>query len=176
MRILMVSEDLPSPTGGGLAKHVLTLCKTFKQQGHYIDLMGSNEHAWPIDHPISSYAHHFYPELTGQYLGWKEIALGIFNPLKRTYTAKRFAYAIQRRASHYDVIHYHGHYPNLAAFIPSNVNFIQTRHDQGSECLTHIRFKKGTICNSIDASDCAGCRALHPNFLQKLISTLMKRF
>jgi glycosyltransferase involved in cell wall biosynthesis len=177
MRILMVSEDLPSPTGGGLAKHVLTLCKTFKQQGHYIDLMGSNEHAWPIDHPTSLYAHHFYPELTGQYLGWKEIALGIFNPLKRTYTAKRFAHAIQRRASNYDVIHYHGHYPNLAVFIPSKVNFIQTRHDQGSECLTHIRFKKGTICNSIDASDCAACRALHPNFLQKLISTLaVKRF
>jgi glycogen synthase len=91
---------------------------------------------------LHQYAHHFFPELTGQYLGWKEIALGIFNPLKRTYTARRFAHAIKRRAANYDVIHYHGHYPNLAAFIPSNVNFIQTRHDQGSECLTHIRFKK----------------------------------
>ena len=177
MRILMVSEDLPSPTVGGLAKHVLTLCKTFKQQGHYIDLMGSNEHAWPIDYPMSIYAYHFFPELIGQYLGWKEIALGIFNPLKRTYTAKRFAHAIKQRASNYDVIHYHGHYPNLAVFIPSHVNFIQTRHDQGSECLTHIRFKKGAICNSIDASDCAACRTLHPNFLQKFISTLaVKRF
>lgn len=177
MRILMVSEDLPSPTLGGLAKHVLTLCKTFKQHGHSIDLMGSNEHVWPIDQPISLYAYHFFPELTGQYLGWKEITLGIFNPLKRTYTAKRFAHAIKRRASSYDVIHYHGHYPNLAAFIPSKVNFIQTRHDQGSECLTHIRFKKGTICNSIDASACAACRTAHPNFLQKYISTIaVKRY
>ena len=177
MRILMVSEDLPSPTLGGLAKHVLTLCKTFKHQGHYIDLMGSNEHIWPTDDPTSHYAYHFFPELTGQYLGWKEIALGIFNPLKRTYTARRFAHAIKRRASNYDVIHYHGHYPNLAAFIPSHLNFIQTRHDQGSECLTHIRFKNGAICNSIDTSVCAACRTSHPNFLQKFISTLaVKRF
>lgn len=172
MRILMVSEDLPAHTLGGLAKHVLTLCKTFKQHGHQVDLIGNNDMAWSEDRPTSFYVNNFYPELKGQYLGWKEISLGIFNPLKRTHTAKNFARAIKLRASKYDVIHYHGHYPNIAKFIPNHINFIQTRHDQGSDCLTHVRFKNGAICNSIDAQDCAKCRTKQANWLQKAISTL----
>jgi glycosyltransferase involved in cell wall biosynthesis len=177
MRILMVSEDLPAQTMGGLAKHVLTLSKTLIQQGHQVDLMGNNDADWPLDLPASLYFSQFYGELKGQYRGWKEMQLGVFNPIKRTFTARRFAHAIKLKAQLYDVIHYHGHLPNIAKFIPSQINFIQTRHDQGSECLTHVRFKNGLICNTLSANTCASCRTARPNWLQQKISALaVKRF
>lgn len=177
MRILMVSEDLPASTMGGLAKHVLTLCKTLQQQGHEVDLMGNNDSKWPLGHVSENYFSHFYAELTSHNLGWKEMQLGIFNPLKRTYTAKRYAHAIKLRTKLYDVIHYHGHHPNIAKFISPQVNFIQTRHDQGSECLTHVRYKNGRICNALAEKTCATCRTPEPNWLQQQISAFaVKRF
>ncbi len=176
MRILMVSEDLPALTMGGLAKHVLTLCKALQQQGHVVDLMGNKEN-WPLDFDSKNYFSRFYPDLTSHNLGWKEIPLGLFNPLKRTYTAKRYAHAIKRRTNLYDVIHYHGHHPNVAKFIPREINFIQTRHDQGSECLIHVRYKNERICHALAAKVCATCRTSHPNWLQEKISELaVKRF
>lgn len=170
MRILMVSEDLPSPSLGGLAKHVLTLCKSLTSEGHQVDLMGNNDNIWPDHTHLSFFSGRFIGELRGQFEGWKEMRMGIFNPAKRSHIARRFAHVIKRYAKHYDVIHYHGHLPNIAHYIPSHINFIQTRHDQGSECLMHIRFKRGAICENTEASACAECRASQPNWIQKQLS------
>ena len=168
----MVSEDLPSAGMGGLARHVLSLSRALVAAGHEVDLMGND------DIPISAaggdfdFEGHFFPELSGQFDGWKEMTLGVFIPPKRSAIARRFARAILRRAPHYDAIHYHGHLPNIARHIPSGVNFIQTRHDQGSDCLIHTRFKRGRICRSADARNCAECRTWQPNALQRTVSTI----
>jgi hypothetical protein len=69
------------------------------------------------------------------------------------------------------VIHYHGHLPNLAFHLPEHINFIQTRHDQGSDCLTHTRFKNNAVCTSIESTTCAECRSKYPNAIQRLVSS-----
>ncbi len=172
MRILMVSEDLPSAGMGGLARHVLSLSRALVAAGHQVDLMGND------DVPIAAAGEdfqidgRFFPELRGQFDGWKEMSLGLFMPPKRSTIARRFAKAVLRRAAHYDAIHYHGHLPNIARYIPPGVNFIQTRHDQGSDCLIHTRFKRGRICRTPDPRNCAECRSWQPNALQGVVSTI----
>ena len=42
MRILLASEDLPTPGMGGLARHVLALARALITDGHTVDLMGSH--------------------------------------------------------------------------------------------------------------------------------------
>jgi glycogen(starch) synthase len=175
MRILMVSEDLPAPSMGGLARHVLALCRALTHAGHHVDLMGNDDFAPEVALDAMNFGGQFFPELRGQFSGWKEMPLGVFMPLKRNLLARRFARAMQRRAGDYDVIHYHGHLPNVAYYLPPTVNFLQTRHDQGSDCLIHTRFRRGEVCNDMDPRACAGCRTHYPNGLQKAISSLAVR-
>jgi len=175
MRILMVSEDLPAISMGGLARHVLTLARALVEAGHQVDLMGNDDVSISEAGEEFDISGHFIPALHGQFEGWKELTLGCFVPFKRSVIAKRFAQAVLRRASHYDVIHYHGHLPNLAYFIPPEINFIQTRHDQGSDCLIHTRFARGQICRATDPAACAGCRTEQPNRLQRSLSALAVR-
>lgn len=170
MRILLVSEDIPAPAIGGLARHVLTLSRALQAAGHQVDLMGNDDFSPDTVEELRELSGSFYSELRGQFDGWKEMQLGLFMPPKRGWIARRFARAILRRASHYDVIHYHGHLPNVARFIPATVNFIQTRHDQGSDCLIHTRFRRGAICSDINPTACAGCRSWKPNWLQRTLS------
>ena len=172
MRILMVSEDLPTPAMGGLARHVLVLSRTLISAGHQVDLMGNDDYPPALSEGVRSFGGSFFPELRGQFDGWKEMRLGVFMPPKRSMIARRFAGAILRRANQYDVIHYHGHLPNIARYLPAELNFIQTRHDQGSDCLIHTRFARGRICRSTDPSDCASCRSWQPNRLQRNVSAL----
>jgi len=173
----MVSEDLPMPAMGGLAQHVLALCRALIAAGHHVDLMGNDDFHAEVAGEAMRFGGQFFPELRGQFSGWKEISLGVFMPGKRSLLARRFARAMQRRAADYDVIHYHGHLPNIAYYLPSSINFLQTRHDQGSDCLIHTRFRRGEVCNDMDPDACAGCRTHHPNSLQKCISALaVKRF
>ena len=175
MRILMVSEDLPAPAMGGLARHVLALCRALTDAGHRVDLMGNDDFPEAVTGDAMHFGGQFFPELRGQFSGWKEMTLGVFMPGKRSLLARRFARAMQRRAGDYDVIHYHGHLPNVAYYLPSAINFLQTRHDQGSDCLIHTRFRRGEVCNDLDPADCAGCRTHHPNWLQTRISALAVR-
>jgi len=170
MRILLVSEDIPAPAIGGLARHVLTLRSALQAAGHQVDLMGNDDFSPDMVEELRVSGGQFYGELRGQFDGWKEMQLGLFMPPKRGWIARRFARAILRRAADYDVIHYHGHLPNLARLIPATVNFIQTRHDQGSDCLIHTRFRRGAICSDISPSACAGCRSWKPNWLQRTVS------
>ena len=171
MRILLVSEDIPYPQMGGLAKHVLNLARALKRSGHEVDLLGGNKHPYEVTGQEGHFGGRFFGELDGHDVGWKEKKFGMFVPPRRTWVAKRFAKVILRHASNYDVIHYHGHAANLAYFIPPDINFVQTRHDQGSDCLLDTRFKDDQICASTNATDCAKCRAANPNLVQRTIST-----
>ncbi len=175
MRILMVSEDLPAVGMGGLARHVLALARGLTAEGHQVDLMGNDDVTPAQAGDEFALTGQFFPELRGQFDGWKEMQLGIFMPPKRSLIARRFARAILRRAPDYDVVHYHGHLPNIAYHLPPSVNFIQTRHDQGSDCLIHIRYKRGAICVSTNPTDCAECRTWQPNLSQKMLSALAVR-
>lgn len=166
----MVSEDIPTPGIGGLAGHTLALARALAADGHTVDLMGNDDYPPSENNELLQFGGHFFPDLHGQFTGWKEMQLGLFVPWKRIVAAKSFAMAILKRANEYDVIHYHGHLPNIASHLPDGINFIQTRHDQGSDCLIHTRFTRGQICNSINPRDCAQCRSKHPNFLQRTIS------
>jgi glycogen(starch) synthase len=170
MRILMVSEDIPMPGIGGLAGHTLALARALESAGHAVDLMGNDDYSPTKNNELLQLTGHFFPDLHGQFTGWKEMQLGLFMPWRRIVLAQRFAKAILKRAHDYDVIHYHGHLPNIANHLPDSLNFIQTRHDQGSDCLIHTRFIRGQICNSTNPHDCAGCRSKQPNFFQRTIS------
>lgn len=177
MRILMVSEDIPAPAMGGLARHALTLCRALHAAGHQVDLMGNSDFCLSKAGSDAQFDGEFFGELHGQFSGWKEMRLGMFMPPKRSRIAHRFARAILRRAASYDVIHYHGHLPNVAHYMPASVNFIQTRHDQGSDCLIHTRFRNGAICTDTDPRDCANCRSSRPNWLQRSVTAAaVKRF
>lgn len=175
MKILMVSEDIPFPSMGGLAKHALALGRAFGKAGHQVDFMGNAEQPFSPDDPELALPGRFFPELRGCQRGWKEKQLGCFIPFKRETIAKGMAQAILKRAVDYDVVHYHGHFPNLGAYIPAGVNFVQTRHDQGSDCLTHTRFRQGEVCKATDPGACAGCATTRPNAMQRYLSATAAR-
>lgn len=170
MRILIVSEDIPYPNMGGLAKHALTLARALVKDGHEVDLLGGDQHPIEVCGEEGRFGGRFFGELSGHHAGWKEISFGMFMPPKRSSIARRFAKTILRYAPRYDVIHYHGHIPNLARFLPARINFVQTRHDQGSDCFRHTRFRDDGVCESLDPADCAECIRKHPNALQRAVS------
>jgi glycosyltransferase involved in cell wall biosynthesis len=173
MRILLVSEDIPYPVMGGLAKHVLTLAKALVKTGHQVDILGGDQHPIEAAGEEGMFGGLFYGELKWHLAGWKERKIGAFLPMKRPWIAEKMAKCIISYASNYDVVHYHGHYPNIGKYIPQNINFVQTRHDQGSDCLTHSRLRNnGDVCTLLDSSDCAECICAQPNVIQRTISSL----
>lgn len=175
MRILLVSEDIPHATLGGLGKHVITLGNALIEAGHTVDLMGNTVHP-PSDKPGDvAFKGRFLPGLDPTGANWKEDRLGFFNYWRHAYQARRFARAILAVAHDYDVIHYHGHQPILANYIPKHINFVQTRHDQGSDCLIYTRFRNGEVCRATDPRACATCATPRPNPLQRALSTLSVR-
>jgi glycosyltransferase involved in cell wall biosynthesis len=157
MKILLVSEDIPAPALGGLGKHVVRLGNALIRSGHDVSLMGCSHRDYESNRVEVGFDGRFIPGFNLARTGWKEASFGTFIPYKRPAIAGRIARAILAHAGDYDVVHYHGHYPMVGRLMPESVNFVQTRHDQGSECLTHVRFRKGGVCNSIDPQDCAGC-------------------
>jgi glycogen synthase len=172
LRILMVSEDLPGTQIGGLGKHVVTLSNALLEEGHEVDIMGRSDrfHAGSADE--IGFRGRLLPGFAFARPGWKESQLGFFNPVKRPVFARRVARALMREAVKYDVVHYHGHLPMAGRYVPSGVNFVQTRHDQGSECVTHLRFKDEHVCETRDVRDCAACIHPAPNSLRRTVSGL----
>jgi glycogen(starch) synthase len=170
MRILIVTEDVPYPNMGGLAKHALTLAGALVQAGHEVDMLGGDQHPIEVCGDEGRFGGRFFGELNGQHAGWKEKSLGMYMPPKRSVIAGRFARIIMRHARNYDVVHYHGHVPNVAKYLPPDLNFVQTRHDQGSDCFAHTRFRGGKVCESADPLDCASCITPKPNVLQRTVS------
>jgi glycosyltransferase involved in cell wall biosynthesis len=172
VRILIVSEDIPYPNMGGLARHALNLARALVRAGHEVDVLGNNEHPIEVCGEEGRFGGRFFGELQGQHAGWKEYRFGMFMPMKRSVIARRLAAIILKRAHDYDVIHYHGHLPNLARFLPEEINFVQTRHDQGSDCFLHTRFRDGRICASSDPAECAKCITRHPNAVQRTVTKI----
>jgi glycosyltransferase involved in cell wall biosynthesis len=72
-------------------------------------------------------------------------------------------------------VHYHGHLPMAGRYVPQGINFVQTRHDQGSECVIHLRFKQEHVCTTLDARDCAACIHPTPNALRRSVSGMAVR-
>lgn len=172
-RILMVSEDVPAPSMGGLGKHVVTLANALADAGHTVELMGNADFKG-VDFSWRP-GRDYFPELQGSRRGWKEHALGVFNPLKRKVLAQGFAKAIMARAGQFDIVHYHGHVPDLAFCIPESIAFVQTRHDQGADCLKHTRFFDNQVCNEVDAAVCVRCINAKPSLIQKQVSAIAVR-
>lgn len=172
MKILIVSEDIPNPHLGGLGKHALNLAHALAARGHQVDLMGSANHAITA-HPEQQGPGAFFPVLTGYERGWKQKALGAFHVCAHRANAAPLRAALLRHAPGYDVIHYHGHLPWVAADLPTDLPFLQTRHDQGGDCMLKTRFLDrdgGRVCQSIDARDCAGCAGGSPSWWQREVS------
>ena len=159
MRILMVSEDLPGEQVGGLGKHVVTLANRLLQEGHAVEILGRADRPSADPARQIGFAGRFRPGFAIARPGWKETQLGVFNPLKRPWLARRIARAIEAHAAGFDVVHYHGHLPMTGLYVRDGINFVQTRHDQGSECLTHLRFVDGAVCERLAPGACTACSA-----------------
>jgi len=175
LKILMVSEDLPGTQVGGLGKHVVTLSNALLEQGHQVDIMGRSERFHEGSAAEIGFRGRVLPGFDFARVGWKESQLGFFNPLKRPWFARRIAQALLREAGKYDVVHYHGHLPMAGRYVPPGVNFVQTRHDQGSECVIHLRFKQEHVCTTLEARDCAACIHPAPNALRREMSGMAVR-
>ena len=162
MRILMVSEDLPGARIGGLGKHVVTLANRLLAAGHAVDILGRSDRGQQGCAAQIGFNGRFIGAFDLAHPGWKETQLGVFNPFKRPFFARKIGHAIGRaigRADRpaYDVVHYHGHLPMVGLYVPDGLNFVQTRHDQGSECLTHLRFRDGAVCDNLVPGKCSAC-------------------
>lgn len=170
LRVLLVSEDIPHPHLGGLGKHAVVLGNALIEAGHHVDLLGNSY--WPAAFAPGDVAFKgkLICGLNTEGALWKEPQLGFYNYYRRAFLARRFAQAILRIAHRYDAIHYHGHLPILANYIPDSLNFVQTRHDQGGDCLAFTRFKEGVVCSRAEAAACATCLRANPNPVQRHLS------
>ncbi|MDN4059330.1 glycosyltransferase family 4 protein [Massilia sp. YIM B02769] len=183
MRILLVSEDLPGEQIGGLGKHVVTLGNALLAHGHAVRILGRSDRsdrgcaggkggAGTDPARQIGFLGSFVPGFDYAHPGWKESQLGIFNPLKRPYFARKIGTAINRHAADADVVHYHGHLPMVGLHVAPGMNYVQTRHDQGSECLTHLRFRDDTPCITLAPRDCSACICAHAGPLRKSVTAI----
>jgi glycosyltransferase involved in cell wall biosynthesis len=175
LNILMVSEDLPGTQIGGLGKHVVTLSNALLELGHRVDIMGRSDRFHARSAAEIGFNGRVLPGFEFARPGWKESQLGFFNPVKRPWFARRVVRALMREAAGYDVVHYHGHLPMAGRYVPEGVNFVQTRHDQGSECVVHLRFRQEHVCTALDARDCGTCIHPAPNALRRAVSGMAVR-
>ena len=175
LRVLLVCEDIPGTTLGGLARHVVALGNALIDAGHAVTLMGRQPPTPAIEAEPTGFRGPFLAGFPDPMRGWKEQATGAFNPFKRPYYARRIAAAIVAHAPDFDVVHYHGHLPMVGRYVPAHIRFVQTRHDQGSECITHLRFRNGEVCQATDARACASCIHPAPGPLRTAISAAAVR-
>ncbi len=160
LRVLLVCEDIPGTTLGGLARHVVALGNALIDAGHAVTLMGRQPPSAAFKPEPTGFRGPFIAGFADPFRGWKESATGAYNPWKRPHFARRIAQAIAAHAAGFDVVHYHGHLPMVGRYVGPGIRFLQTRHDQGSECITHMRFRDGQVCTATDPRACAGC--IHP--------------
>lgn len=172
MRILMVSEDLPGEQIGGLGKHVVTLGNRLLAEGHEVEILGRNDRGLERCAEQIGFRGRFCPGFDYARPGWKELQLGVFNPLKRPYFARKIGAAINEHASGFDVVHYHGHLPMVGLYVDEDINYVQTRHDQGSECLTHLRFRDDKVCDNLVPEECSACITKQAGPIRKRVTAL----
>lgn len=175
LRVLLVCENIPGLALGGLARHVVALGNALIDAGHSVTLMGRIAPQFEGRAEASGFRGPFIAGFADPVRGWKEQPTGAFNPWKRPWLARQIAKAIVARAADFDVVHYHGHLPMVGRYVPAGVNFLQTRHDQGSECITHVRFRAGDVCTATAPEACAACIHPKPGFLRTAISAAAVR-
>jgi glycosyltransferase involved in cell wall biosynthesis len=175
MKILLICEDIPARQLGGLGKHVVALGNALLAAGHEVSLLGRNEPSYAECAAEIGFHGPFIAGFDNPFKGWKEGPMGLFNPWKRPHFARKIADAIKKYAEGFDVLHYHGHHPMVAAYVPADLPFVQTRHDQGSECITHVRFRQGQVCNATDPRICAQCAHPQPGPLRTTVSAAAVR-
>lgn len=177
MKVLLVCEDIPAVALGGLGKHVVALGNALMDAGHQVALMGRDQPGYDSCAAEVGFHGRFIPGFGNPFPGWKESQLGVAIPAKRPYVARRIAQAILAHAANFDVVHYHGHHPILGRYLPADLNFLQTRHDQGSDCITHMRFRDGQVCNETEPAACARCMHAAPGPLRTLVTeAAVKRY
>lgn len=175
----MVSEDIPHPHLGGLGKHALSLAHELHRLGHQVDVLGNADQ--PITQcPGQAGPGRFFADIRGHAKGWKQQALGVFHAPAMLLNAAALARSITRHAPGYDVIHYHGHLPWVAAGLPDGLPFVQTRHDQGGDCALKTRYRPAHgRCTALDPAACANCAAATPTAVQTAVTSqavrLMRR-
>ncbi|HEU4371869.1 MAG TPA: glycosyltransferase family 4 protein, partial [Telluria sp.] len=168
----MASEDLPGERIGGLGKHVVTLANALLASGHDVAILGRNDAGSGDCAAQIGFRGRFIAGFDYRHPGWKELQMGVFNPLKRPWFARKIAGAIDAHAGGFDVVHYHGHLPMVGLHVDPATNFVQTRHDQGSECLTHLRFRDDAVCTTVAPRDCSACIADNAGALRKAVTAL----
>lgn len=171
LRILIVSEDVPNPNLGGLGKHALNLAQELAGRGHQVDFLGNSKFQLETC-PEQAGPGKFFGEITGHERGWKERHIGAYTPWALSLNSHAVLAPILRHAKNYDIVHYHGHFPWIAADIPSDIAFLQTRHDQGGDCMLKTRFRSdNTVCRQTSSVACATCATANPNALQRGLSS-----
>ena len=170
MRVLLVTEDIPAPQIGGLGRHVITLGNALIAAGHSAVLLGRSGVAGDTSRAGLGFDGDFIGGFDFTGMGWKEAQLGAWLPYKRRVMARRIEQAILRHAAGFDVVHYHGHLPMVGLGLPAGLNLVQTRHDQGSECITHLRFRASAPCDALAPAACAGCIHPAPGPLRRALS------
>jgi len=175
VKVLLVSEDLPAPNLGGLAKHAVTLGNALIRAGHEVTFLGRDAPSYEACAAEIGFQGRFIAGFPSPGKGWKEARLGFFNGWKRPYYARRIARAIRQHAPGHDVVHYHGHLPMVGRYLPATLNFVQTRHDQGSDCVIHVRFRGGEVCRERAPEACALCIHPRPGALRTALSAAAVR-
>jgi glycosyltransferase involved in cell wall biosynthesis len=175
LRILLVCEDLPAREPGGLGKHVVVLGNALIAEGHSVTLMGRGAAGTSPDDMGIGFNGPIVGGCGNPSVGWKEGPMGVFVPGKRPYLARRIAASIRLLSSRFDVVHYHGHLPMLGRYVGPSLNFVQTRHDQGSDCITHMRFRNGDVCVASEPKSCASCAHPSPGPIRSAISAAAVR-
>lgn len=170
MRVLMVTEDIPAAQVGGLGKHVVTLGNALIAAGHEVQLLGRSGTEYEKFRADLGFDGGFIGGFSFAHMAWKEAQLGAWLPYKRLVMARRIEQSILQHARGFDVVHYHGHLPMVGLGLPTDMNFVQTRHDQGSECITHLRFRNGAPCDALAPRECAGCIHPNPGPLRRVVS------
>jgi glycosyltransferase involved in cell wall biosynthesis len=171
MKILIVTEDVPVTNLGGAGKHAVLLGNALIAAGHEVELLGYLRSA--NTETNNGFAGKIITKIDFSHTGLKSETLGIFNPIRQLLMAWRVWSAIkQLDYKSFDVIHYHGHIAELGVLIPKHINYVHTLHDQGSECMTMLRFRNGGPCKSKSPFDCAGCATIKPNLVQKIVSAI----
>ena len=156
---------------GGLGKHAVILANRFIELGHSVDFLcnadaASEENvlAMGFKGRLISKPHlriHWYVRKIENRAG---VYLGAFHLAK----AKRIARMITSIASNYDAIHYHGHFPLIARYLPETINLTITHHDYSLICIHKTLMKNGGNPCRIE-SRVAQCSQCHGRFSYPLL-------
>ncbi len=163
MKILIVSEFIPFSFLGGLARHAITLGNQFIKDGHEVDILGNGEYGTQKQISDMGFSGDIYLDKTisgSRLIRRIERYLKIYPVWLHIMIARRIARTIIKYAGSYDVIHYHGHYPIVACYVPTDINLVITHHDYSLSCpkKTFLRNNVKPCVPGKKSESCADCQ------------------